>query len=132
MSEFIKRTFKLTPNIQVLVTGVFAWVLLSFSSLKLSLIYAPKPLLAYVLTYNIIAIVYLLYFYGYLKPKFNFIMLMLLFFLYNFGIYFFEFLYIEFIMVYKSSMDIMLKSVNMFINFLIMVITYLVVKKIVK
>jgi hypothetical protein len=77
----------------ILTTGIIAWLMLAFASVKLAVIYAKNPSLAYLLTYNISSFVFLVYFIGYFKERFGIAYLLLLLISFNTGINALHFLY---------------------------------------
>ncbi len=132
MSLKQNKYINFSQDLRAIITGVFAWILLSFASLKLSVIYSLNPGISYLLTYNISSIIFLIYFYAYLKSKFNFKMLILLFVSYNIGIHLFELIYKELFIIYKSELNLTIIFVSVFLNLVIMLIIYFILRKLIK
>ncbi len=121
-----------SSDIKVLVTGISSWIFMSFASLKLSVIYASNPTIAYLITYNISGIIFLLYFYAYLKSKFTNSTFIILFSLFNSGIHLLEYIYCETILVQPPEMDVAMIIVSTITSLIILTITYVTLRKIFK
>ncbi|MCF8299158.1 MAG: hypothetical protein K9J13_16540 [Saprospiraceae bacterium] len=121
-----------SQNFKVLATGVFGLLLLSFSSLKLSVIYASNPFLSYLVTYNISGLVFLFYFYAYLKSKFNFKIWVLIFAVFNIGIHVFDFIYNQLILINNTEIHFDFIIIYVVINFLTMILAYFILRGILK
>jgi len=119
-------------NFKVLTTGLFAWLLFSFGSLKLSVIYAPNSLLAYIIIYNITGILFLLYFYSYLRSKFDFKMFLILVILFNISMHLFEYTYQELLIIHRAATNNALIIFSVSTNLVLMVICYAILRRILK
>lgn len=108
----------------ILSTGISAWLLLAFAAIKLSVIYARNPFVAYLLAYNISSVVFLLYFIGYFKQRFGFGYLLLLVVTYNIGINILHFIYNELFLLRQPSMEFHRALASATVNLLLMVIMW--------
>ena len=126
----MKKILSLFSHLKVIITGFFAWIFLAFSTLKLSVIYAPNPVLAYLIVYNIASIVFLLYFYAYLKQKFNNKTFLLIFSCYNVGVHLFDLLYAKLVLIYSEKIDFSFVLTNAFINLIVLFVSFVIIKKI--
>jgi hypothetical protein len=91
----------------ILTTGIAAWLMLAFATVKLSVLYAENPKIAYVITYNIVAVIYLLYFIGYFKERFGLKYLALLLVLYNVGFHSLQWFYNKLFLISEPAFDYM-------------------------
>ena len=123
--ELRNISLRISKNYILLITGIFAWDILSFSILKLSLIYTSNVLLTYLITYNICCIIYILYFNVYYKVRFNLKILLLLVCFYNVGINLLDFLYNEIILIQKIEFNVALFFISVISNLIISSLLYL-------
>ncbi len=108
----------------ILTTGIIAWLVLAFAAIKLSIIYATSPRLAYLLAYNISSFIFLMYFIGYFKERFGFGYLVLLIVAYNVGINILHFLYNHLFLLEQPPSEYARVSASCVINIPVMVITW--------
>ncbi len=120
---------KVSLDIKVLMTGVLSWLFLSFASLKLCVIYASNPVIAYLITYNISGIIFFLYFYAYLKSRFTFKTFSILVLLFNFGIHLFEFVYKKIVLIHPPEANSAMIIVSTFTSLIILTVTYFILRK---
>jgi hypothetical protein len=132
MKENRDKRFKIMSEIKIVASGIFAWLLLSFAMLKLGTIYAPNPVLAYVIIYNIAGIIFLLYFFAFLKKRLNFLFLMMLILIYNGGIPIFGWVYNNLILIKQPGINVALVVVCSLINIHVLLLEFLVLKLIIK
>lgn len=125
MSQNIKNDFK------VELSGVLSWALLSFSIVKLSLIYSSHPILIFLITYNICSIIFLLFFFGFYKERHSFIKHIRLTFFYNVAMLVYDILYNELILIYKTELSYKVAAfIAIFVfNLFLSAIFYFVFKK---
>lgn len=109
----------------ILTTGIIAWLLLAFASIKLAVIYAPNPSLAYLLAYNISAFIFLVYFIGYFKEKFRFGHFLLLAFAYNIGINVLHVLYNALFLLESPTWEYARMYASAVINIPLLAVTWL-------
>jgi len=119
-------------DIKVFSTGIIPWLFLTLASLKLCMIYSPNPAIAYFTTYNLLSVLFLLYFYVYLNTRFNFKVFFILFIIFNLGIQLLDVFYNHIILIYPLEMNTELFFFSSFINFIFMSITYLFLIKVLK
>jgi len=108
----------------ILTTGILAWLLLAFASLKLSVIYAKNPTLAYLLAYNISSFIFLIYFIGYFKTRFTFKYLVLLVTAYNAGINVLHLIYNKLFLLASPPAEFKQIFTSCVLNIPLMVITW--------
>jgi hypothetical protein len=113
------------PDSTILTTGIIAWLLLAFASIKLSVIYASNPKLAYLLAYNISSFVFLVYFIGYFKERFGIKYLLLLVLTYNVGINLLHFIYDELFLLEPPPAEYARVFLSCLINVPVMATTWL-------
>lgn len=109
----------------ILWTGIPAWLLLAFASVKLAVIYARNPSLAYLLTYNIAAFVFLVYFIGYFKEKFGVAHFFLLLGTYNVGINLLHLLYNQLFLLQAPTWEYQQMIRACIINIPLLAVTWL-------
>ncbi|MCP4458969.1 MAG: hypothetical protein GY816_13255 [Cytophagales bacterium] len=122
MTEIRKTSF--STNIKVISSGLFAWTLFVFSLLKLSIIYTSNPEVSFLITYEVSGIVFLLYFYVYLKNRFSLWYFFSLVVLFNTSIYLLSLIYDVLILLKVSGLNPYLFLVASVINVVCAVITY--------
>jgi hypothetical protein len=109
----------------ILATGIGAWLLLAFASIKLAVIYARNPALAYLLAYNISAFIFLVYFIGYFKEKFRIGYFLLLAGAYNVGINLLHLLYNRLFLLESPPFEYERMYVSCIINIPLLTLTWL-------
>ena len=121
-----ETTTKRVSDKTILITGISAWLVLAFATIKLSVLYAHDPKLAYILSYNISSFVFLVYFIGYFKERFVFGYLLLLLAAYNVGINLLHFLYNKLFLLESPPIEYARIYMSCIFNVPVMVITWVV------
>jgi hypothetical protein len=110
----------------VAITGVIAWLILAFASVKLSIIYAPDPAVAYIVSYNVCAVIFLLYFIGYFKQRFTIGWLFALIACYNIGMNVLNFVYDRLFLIYQPPFELERMIASTVVNLVVMLIIWTV------
>lgn len=116
-------------DILILISGAISWLILSFSAVRLSAIYAPNPVIAYLISFNIAALIYLIYFSAYLKNRFNYPALLLLYVVYNVGMHLFSYSYNNIVLIHPPVLNFTKMIVASAISFILMSIAYFPLRK---
>jgi len=115
-------------KLEVTLTGIVAWLLFSFSAVKLAVLYTSNPRIAYYVTYNICGVLFLLYSYSYLRYRFNAIYWLAIFMVFNTGVHLVELVYKYFFLIYTPAFKVSIFITTSVINLMVLAVTYLLIR----
>lgn len=117
-------------DLKILTTSLLAWIVLTFSILKLIVIYVANPLLTYLTTYNFTSLLFLLYLLSYFGFRFRYKLFLTIVTFYNLGILFCDFMYDKVILLESVKFGVVRNIFFLIINYIFLHISYFIALKI--